>query len=135
MAITKGCKELVAEAEAVIRNYSIEDALTLIDKDDTVFVDIRDVRELEKMGKITGAVHAPRGMLEFWFDPNSPYFREVFGSEEKTYILYCASGWRSALSTKTLTDMGMKNVGHIKGGYTAWKEADGTIEAYARKEA
>lgn len=133
MAITKGVKQLVQEAEAVITTYPLEDALGFSDRDDVVFLDIRDVRELEKVGRVEGAVHAPRGMLEFWFDPESPYFREAFGDEDKTYVLYCASAWRSALATKALQDMGMTNVGHIAGGFTAWKEADGPIEEYKRK--
>ncbi|MEM7126719.1 MAG: rhodanese-like domain-containing protein [Chloroflexota bacterium] len=135
MTITKGCKQLVAEAEEVIRTYPIEEAVALAGSQDVVFVDIRDVRELEKTGKVAGAVHAPRGMLEFWFDPESPYYREIFGSEDKSYVLYCASGWRSALATKTLYEMGMSNVGHIGGGFTAWKEANGPLEEYKHKAA
>lgn len=133
MAITKGVKKLVEEANAQITTLPIEEAIARADQEDTVFVDIRDVRELEKSGRITGAVHAPRGMLEFWFDPESPYYREVFGDENKTYVLYCASAWRSALATKALHDMGMRNVGHVDGGFTAWQEADGPIEEYQRK--
>ena len=87
-----------------------------------VFVDIRDVRELERDGMIPGAVHAPRGMLEFWVDPDSPYYKPVFG-EDKTFVLYCASAWRSSLATAALQDMGLAPVAHIEGGFKGWKAA------------
>jgi rhodanese-related sulfurtransferase len=90
------------------------------------FVDIRDVRELEHEGVIPGAVHAPRGMLEFWVDPESPYHRDVF-AQDKEYVLFCALGWRSALATKTLMDMGLERVAHVGGGFAAWKEAGGPV--------
>jgi rhodanese-related sulfurtransferase len=86
-------------------------------------VDIRDPRELEREGTVPGALLAPRGMLEFWVDPASPYFKPVFADESKQFILFCGAGWRSALATKTLQDMGMTNVAHIDGGFTAWKKA------------
>ena len=98
--IKKGIKTLVAEAEAEIETLSCEDALALANDENTVFVDIRDIRELYKEGRITGSLHAPRGMLEFWVDPDSPYHREVFASGKKL-VLHCAIGWRSALATKT----------------------------------
>ena len=98
-----------------------------MDDPDTVIVDIRDVRELQKVGRIPGSVHAPRGMLEFWVDPDSPYYREVFGQDGKRYVLHCASGWRSALAAAALEDMGFACV-HLKGGFTAWKEAGGPVE-------
>jgi len=87
-----------------------------------VFVDIRDVRELEREGMIPGAFHAPRGMLEFWVDPESPYYKDIFGSG-KTFILYCGSAWRSSLATATLQDMGLAPVCHLAGGFSAWKAA------------
>jgi len=93
-----------------------------LDHPDVVFVDIRDVRELEREGMIPGAFHAPRGMLEFWVDPDSPYYKEIFGSG-KTFILYCGSAWRSSLATATLQDMGLAPVCHIEGGFSAWKAA------------
>ena len=95
--------------------------------EEAVFVDIRDIRELQREGKIKGAIHAPRGMLEFWVDPASPYHRDVF-AQEKTYVLYCASAWRSALATQALQNMGMDNVCHIAGGFTAWKAAELPME-------
>jgi rhodanese-related sulfurtransferase len=87
-----------------------------------VFVDIRDVRELEREGMIPNALHAPRGMLEFWVDPDSPYYKPIFG-EGKKLVLYCASAWRSALATQTLQKMGVPNICHVEGGFSAWKKA------------
>ena len=125
--ITIGYQQLVDEANAEIETVSVEDALTLLDDDGVTFVDIRDVRELKREGRIPGAVHAPRGMLEFWVDPDSPYHREVFASGKK-FVFYCASAWRSALATQALQRMGLKPVVHIGGGFTAWREAGGPIE-------
>ena len=99
-------------------------------------VDIRDPRELEREGTVPGCVHAPRGMLEFWVDPDSPYFKPVFGDEGKEFVLFCGAGWRSALATKALQDMGMTNVAHIDGGFTAWvKEGAPTETLEAHKAA
>lgn len=125
--VTKGVKELVAEASAEIETIPTADAIALHGSDDVTFVDIRDVRELGREGKVEGALHAPRGMLEFWVDPNSPYHRDDFATGKK-FILYCASAWRSALATKALQDMGFGPVAHVEGGFTAWKEANGPIE-------
>jgi rhodanese-related sulfurtransferase len=93
-------------------------------------VDIRDPRELEREGCVPGALHAPRGMLEFWVDPESPYFKPVFADEDKEFVLFCGGGWRSALSAKALQEMGMRNVAHIDGGFGAWKKADAPMESY-----
>ena len=120
--VTKGVKQLVAEANAEIETVSQQDAQKLLDDDGIVFVDIRDVRELERDGMIPGAYHAPRGMLEFWVDPDSPYYKDVFGSGKK-FILYCASAWRSALATKALKEMGLQPVAHLEGGFSAWKKS------------
>ena len=117
----KTAKSMVDDAMAVITTYSVEDAMELHGRDDVQFVDIRDVRELEREGIIPGAFHAPRGMLEFWVDPTSPYHKPLF-AENKHFVLFCAAGWRSALATRTLQDMGLDKVAHIEGGYTAWKE-------------
>ncbi|HCC45785.1 MAG TPA: rhodanese, partial [Gammaproteobacteria bacterium] len=114
-------------AEANIESISIEAAEALLENDDTVFVDIRDIRELQREGKLPGATHAPRGMLEFWVDPESPYHRELF-AEKKRFVFYCASAWRSALATDTVQTMGMENVCHMAGGFSAWKEAGKAIE-------
>ena len=117
-----GYKDLVARAMAEVETLSIEDARKVHGRDDTVFVDLRDPRELEREGMIPGAFSCPRGMLEFWIDPESPYHKPVFASG-KRLVFYCGSGWRSSLSTKTAQDMGLANVTHIGGGYTAWRAA------------
>lgn len=125
-----GYKEMVAQAEAEIETIDVDTAAALIGRDDVVFVDIRDIRELQREGKIPGATHAPRGMLEFWVDPDSPYYRDVFG-QDKRYVFYCAGAWRSALAAQTVQKMGMTNVCHIGGGFTAWRESEKPIEALA----
>ena len=96
-------------------------------KDNVQFVDLRDIRELKQEGKIPGTYHMPRGMLEFWIDPESPYFKNVF-SEENKFIFYCKSGWRSALATQTAQRMGLQSVCHIGGGFDAWKESGAEVE-------
>jgi rhodanese-related sulfurtransferase len=122
MTITKGYKQLIAEAREKIRTLSTEEAMVKLNDPNVVFVDIRDVRELEREGMIPNAFHAPRGMLEFWVDPESPYHKEIFSSG-KEFILYCQSAWRSSLATLALQEMGLSPVCHIEGGYKAWKEA------------
>jgi rhodanese-related sulfurtransferase len=117
-----GYKELIARAMEQIETVSLEKAQDLLGDRDTVFVDIRDVRELEREGMIPSAMHAPRGMLEFWVDPDSPYYKPIFG-EGKRLVLYCASAWRSALATEALQRMGVPNVSHLEGGFSAWKKA------------
>ena len=104
-----------------------------MENENVVFVDIRDIRELVREGKIPGAQHAPRGMLEFWVDPESPYHKELF-SQDKRFIFYCASGWRSTLATQTVQKMGMTNVCHLAGGFTAWKEAHAEVEKSEHKK-
>lgn len=126
MAIKKGVRQLVAEANARIVTVAFAEAATLLDDPTVQFVDIRDVRELEREGMIPGAFHAPRGMLEFWVDPDSPYYKPLFG-ENRRFILYCGGAWRSALATATLQDMGMDNVTHLEGGFGAWKAAGGAV--------
>ena len=130
--VKKGIKELIAEAEAEIQTLTVDEAIKLVNDESTTIIDLRDIRELYKEGRITGSVHAPRGMLEFWADPDSPYHREVFSSGKKL-VLHCAVGWRSALATKTLQDMGLDNVCHIGGGYQAWQEAAGPTEEVEKK--
>lgn len=126
MALKKGVKQLVEAANARITTIPAGEAKTLLGDPGVQFVDIRDVRELEREGMVPGAFHAPRGMLEFWVDPDSPYFKPVFG-EDKRFVLYCQSGWRSALATATLQDMGLANVAHVDGGFRAWKDAGGEV--------
>jgi rhodanese-related sulfurtransferase len=122
MVITKGYKQLIADARAQIQTLSLEEAKAKLGDPNVVFVDIRDVRELEREGMIPNAFHAPRGMLEFWVDPESPYHKDVFSSG-KEFILYCQSAWRSSLATQALQDMGLMPISHIEGGFKAWKEA------------
>jgi len=130
--ITKGIKELCAEAEQEIETMSVEQVMAVKDSADVQLVDIRDVRELWREGTIPGASHAPRGMLEFWVDPKSPYYREEFGSGKK-FIFYCAGGMRSALAAQAVHRMGLSPVAHMAGGYTAWSEANGPTEAKEAK--
>jgi rhodanese-related sulfurtransferase len=125
--IKKGYKALVAEADAVVAALDVEEARSLLDKEDVVFVDIRDPRELEREGKMPGAFHCPRGMLEFWIDPESPYHKPVF-AQDKRFVFFCAGGLRSALAGKTAIDMGLKPVAHLKGGFGAWKKAGAPTE-------
>lgn len=127
-----GYKKLIEEAEKNIAALSVNEVAGLLDDETVTIVDIRDIRELQREGKLPGAVHAPRGMLEFWVDPDSPYHRELFSGDKK-FVFYCASAWRSALATKTVQQMGMSNVCHMSGGFTAWKEAEQPIEAVEKK--
>ena len=120
--ITKGIKELCAEAEAVVETWTVDVAREHLEDEEVVFVDIRDIRELWREGAIPGAVHAPRGMLEFWVDPQSPYARDVFQSG-KRFMFFCAGGLRSALAAKSVQEMGLSPVCHMAGGYSAWKKS------------
>ncbi len=128
MTLQKGFKQLVAEANAAVDTVPAAEAIqTWVNRADVIFVDIRDLPELERDGKIPGAIHASRGMLEFHVDPESPYHKEVFMSG-KPILLYCASGGRSALAVQRLQEMGLSGVAHIGGGIKAWKEANGPVE-------
>jgi len=118
----KGYKQLVDEANAEIRTLTPQEAAELAESGQAVLIDIRDVRELNREGRVPGAHHCPRGMLEFWVDPDSPYHKPVF-SEKKTFVFFCAAGWRSALATKAVQDMGLEPVAHIEGGYGGWRDA------------
>jgi rhodanese-related sulfurtransferase len=126
--ITRGIKQMVAEANAEIETISAQDAIKLKDDPNAVIVDLRDIRELTRDGRVPGAFHAPRGMLEFWVDPESPYYKEIFGSGKK-FVFFCAGGMRSALAAQTVQRMGLEPVCHIEGGFRAWKEAGGPVEA------
>jgi rhodanese-related sulfurtransferase len=127
MAQKKGYKQLVDEAYAEVETLSVDDAIKLARDPGIQLVDLRDIRELWREGAVPGAYHAPRGMLEFWIDPDSPYHKEVFSSGKKL-VFFCAAGWRSALAAKTAQDMGVTPVAHIHGGFTAWKEAGGPVQ-------
>jgi len=123
----KTVDSMVAEANEQVRIIPIEDAKAMVGSDDVTFIDVRDVREIAKSGRIPGARHVPRGMLEFWIDPASPYYKDFFG-EDKTFVFYCAASWRSALSAKTAQDMGLTPVAHLEGGLGEWLKADGPVE-------
>jgi rhodanese-related sulfurtransferase len=127
LKLKKGIKELVAEAYAEIETVKAPEALKLKDDPNVLLVDLRDIRELQRDGRIPGAFHAPRGMLEFWVDPESPYYKEIFGSGKK-FVFFCAGGLRSALAAQTVQNMGLEPVCHIEGGFRAWKEAGGPVE-------
>jgi rhodanese-related sulfurtransferase len=133
MAMRKGYKALVAEADAEVKAVTPGEAAELSASDDVLLVDIRDPRELEREGRIPGAFHAPRGMLEFWIDPESPYHKPFFASG-KRFVFFCAGGLRSALAAKTAQDMGLEPVMHIEGGFGAWREAGLPIEPGAPKK-
>ncbi len=125
--ITLGYKALMAEAERQVAQVSAGEAMAMLGTPDVVIVDIRDPREIEREGRIPGSFHAPRGMLEFWVDPESPYHKPVF-AEDKTFVIHCASGWRSLLATEVLQRMGLKPVLNMAGGFGAWKDAGGPVE-------
>ena len=125
--ITTGYKALVDAAKAQIEEVEATEAIKLIGRDDVVLVDIRDPREMEREGKVPGAFSCTRGMLEFWIDPASPYYKPTFG-EDKKFVFFCAGGLRSALAAKTAQDMGLKPVAHVIGGFGAWKKAGGSTE-------
>ena len=132
MAI-KSCFSLVEEAKQKIKNIDFINALKLHNDDKTIFIDLRDIRELEKGGKIKNAKHVPRGMLEFWIDPKSPYYKDYFNTKNK-FIFYCASGWRSSLSTKTALEMGLTNVLNLENGIDDWINQNGPIEKITKKK-
>ena len=134
MPITKGFRALVDEAMAQVKTYSVAEVQAKLSDPQVQIVDIRDVRELAE-GTVVGSYHAPRCMLEFWVDPESPYHKKIFANEGKEFILFCGAGWRSAMATKTLQDMGMTNVAHIDGGYTAWVKQGAPTETLEQQKA
>ena len=126
--ITTSVKALCEAAEREIETVPVEQAIARAQGGDVVLVDIRDIRELQRDGRVPGAFHCPRGMLEFWIDPQSPYHKPVF-AQDKSFLFFCAGGLRSALAAQTAQRMGLKPVAHIKGGFGAWKKAGGPVEA------
>ena len=126
--IVKGYRKLVDEAMGKVKTLTPAEAKAIHGRADVQFVDLRDIRELQREGKVPGALHCPRGMLEFWIDPESPYHRKEFAAD-KTFVFFCGAGWRSALATKAAQEMGLKPVAHIDGGFTAWREAGAPVEA------
>ncbi len=130
--IILGADAMVAAAAGEIETVPAAEAIKLLGRNDVVFVDIRDIRELKREGRIPGAFHCPRGMLEFWIDPQSPYHKPVF-ADEKKFIFFCAGAKRSALATQTAQKMGLKPVAHLAGGFGAWKKAGGPVEMDEKK--
>ncbi|MBX3658228.1 MAG: rhodanese-like domain-containing protein [Ramlibacter sp.] len=133
MPITKGFRALVDEAMAQVTTYTVAEVVARLNDPAVQIVDIRDVRELAG-GTVVGAYHAPRGMLEFWVDPDSPYHKPLFADEDKEYILFCGAGWRSALAARTLQEMGMTNVAHIEGGFTEWVNQGAPTETLEQRK-
>jgi len=125
--VKKGYRELLDEANAEIEAISPDEAAALLDDEETVFIDLRDPREVEREGRMPGSQSCPRGMLEFWIDPESPYHKGFFSSG-KSFVFFCAGGWRSALAAQSAQRMGLKPVAHIRGGFGAWKKAGGPVE-------
>ncbi len=127
--ITKGIYQLVEEANQVVEEISIAEARELLGQSGVQFVDIRDIRELNRDGRIPGAYHCPRGMLEFWVDPESPYAKPIF-QQDLTFVLFCAGGMRSALAGRALVEMGLSKVKHVHGGFSAWQAVGGPVKLY-----
>ncbi len=125
--LKKTAAQMVEESRARIEEIETPDLIAMVDDPDVVIVDIRDVRERQRSGFIPGSVHTPRGMVEFWVDPDSPYFKDVFGQDGKKYVFHCASGWRSALTVATLQDMGFE-AAHLKEGFSTWEKQGGPVE-------
>ncbi len=126
MSLKKSAAQMVADARARIEEIETTDAIAMVDDPTVQIVDLRDPRERERTGFIPGSFHCPRGMLEFWIDPDSPYFKEVF-AQDKKFVFHCASGWRSAISVATLQDMGF-DAAHLKEGFGSWEKAGGPVE-------
>ena len=129
--LKKTVKSMVAEAKSKINEIDAKEAIKLFNDENVIFIDIRDIRERQKLGFIPGSFHAPRGMLEFWIDPESPYFKDIFNTNKK-YIFHCAAGWRSALAVSTLKDMGFE-ASHITDGFSGWVDEKGPIEFKSKK--
>ena len=125
--LKKSAAEMVKAARVRIQEIETQDLIAMVHDPNVVIVDIRDIRERQRTGAIPGSVHAPRGMIEFWVDPDSPYYKDVFGQDGKKYVFHCASGWRSALPVATLQDMGFE-AAHLKEGFSTWTEQGGPVE-------
>ena len=132
MALKISSAQMVQNARARITEIETADLIAMLDDPDVVVVDIRDIRERQRSGYIPGSFHAPRGMIEFWVDPDSPYYKDVFGQEGKKYVFHCASGWRSAITTATLQDMGF-DAAHLKEGFSTWEKQGGPVEFPEKK--
>ena len=119
--------EMVTQARAKIEEIETPDLIAMMDDPNVIIVDIRDIRERQRSGYIPGSFHAPRGMIEFWIDPESPYHKDIFAKEGMKYVFHCASGWRSALTVATLQDMGFE-AAHLKEGFSTWEKQGGPVE-------
>jgi len=124
--VMKSVKEMVAAANETVAHMTGAEAQALAEDPGVLFVDLRDIRELKREGMVPGAFHCPRGMLEFWIDPDCPYAKPQF-QESKRFVFYCASGWRSALSAVTAQEMGLANVAHVSDGFSGWKNSGGPV--------
>ncbi len=133
MTLKKSAKQMVQQARERIEEIDTADLIGMVDDPNVVIVDIRDVRERQRTGFIPCSFHAPRGMIEFWVDPDSPYHKEVFAQPDKKYVFHCASGWRSALTVATLQDMGFE-AAHLKEGFGSWEKSGGPIERAEKKD-
>ncbi|MDP5217281.1 rhodanese-like domain-containing protein [Ruegeria sp. 2205SS24-7] len=131
--LKKTAAQMVQESRDRIEEIETADLIAMLDDPDVVIVDIRDVRERQRTGFIPGSFHAPRGMIEFWVDPGSPYHKDVFAQEGKKYVFHCASGWRSAITVATLQDMGF-DAAHLKDGFGSWEKSGGPVEKIATKD-
>ena len=132
MKLKRGFRQMVDEAKSRVKSLSLDEAKARLGKEGVVFVDLRDVRELEREGVIPGAFHCPRGMLEFWLDPESPYHKTIFATG-KEFVFFCNGAWRSALAADTAQQMGLENVSELDGGFTAWKSAGLPVGERAKK--
>ena len=125
--------KMVADARARIEEIETQDLIAMVDDPNTVIVDIRDIRERQRSGYIPGSFHAPRGMIEFWVDPESPYYKDVFAQDGRKFVFHCASGWRSALTVATLQDMGFE-AAHLKEGFSTWEKQGGPVKFPEKKD-
>ncbi|WP_372572251.1 rhodanese-like domain-containing protein [Ruegeria jejuensis] len=131
--LKKSAAQMVQESRDRIEEIETADLIAMVDDPNVVIVDIRDVRERQRTGFIPGSFHAPRGMIEFWVDPDSPYHKDIFAQEGKKYVFHCASGWRSAITVATLQDMGF-DAAHLKEGFGSWEKSGGQVEKVAKKD-
>ena len=127
ISLKTSAAEMVTQARAKIEEIETPDLITMMDDPNVIIVDIRDIRERQRSGYIPGSFHAPRGMIEFWIDPGSPYHKDIFAQEGKKYVFHCASGWRSALTVATLLEMGFE-AAHLKEGFSTWEKQGGPVE-------
>ena len=127
ISLKTSAAEMVTQARAQIEEIETPDLITMMDDPNVIIVDIRDIRERQRSGYIPGSFHAPRGMIEFWIDPESPYHKDIFAQEGKKYVFHCASGWRSALTVATLLEMGFE-AAHLKEGFSTWEKQGGPVK-------